>query len=81
MIMMMVIRMKMMMMIMMMMVMVVRMIMMMMISPGVAEKLLQSTMTWYKSPDHNLGHIQLACHLLTIFADTQSGLLTSKVAR
>ena len=57
------------------------MIMMMMISPGVAEKLLQSTMTWYKSPDHNLGHIQLACHLLTIFADTQSGLLTSKVAR
>ena len=38
------------------------------VSHGVVEKLVQSSLTWYKSPD-NLAHTQLACQLLAIFAD------------
>ena len=50
------------------------------VSPGVAEKLLQSTLTWYKSPD-NPAHVTLACHLLTIFVDNlhTAPFLTSKL--
>merc|ERR1719474_1110955 len=50
------------------------------VSPGVAEKLLQSTLTWYKSPD-NQAHVTLACHLLTIFVDNlhSEPFLTSKL--
>jgi len=50
------------------------------VSPPIGEKLFQSTMTWYKSPD-NVSHTQLACHLLTIFADTlpTAPYLSSKV--
>ena len=39
------------------------------VSPGIKEKLLQTCLTWYKSPD-NSGHTQLACHLLNIFVDS-----------
>ena len=50
------------------------------VSPGVVEKLLNSTMTWFKSPD-NPGHVQLACNLLTIYVDTlaPASFLASKV--
>ena len=50
------------------------------VSPSVAEKLLASTMTWFKSPD-NPGHVQLACHLLTLYVDTlaTAPFLASKV--